>query len=174
VEVGRVDFYNMPSFKKNETALLRAYLKRATAWKNGQTIVPNNALIRDSWGYFSGEAFSASGYRAYSSLVRANNTVLASYASFWPWIGNQTWLFAWGGGGGSFTSAGGVGSTTSFAQNPTNAVFIQMFGSFFGDWCSPHISHSSSVLAVRQSANDCILCHLLNIGIIKMHLCARR
>jgi hypothetical protein len=45
-----------------------------------------------------------------------------------------TYQWAYGCGGGSYTSAGGIGNTADFATNPVNSIFTLMFGSYFGDW----------------------------------------
>ena len=44
--------------------------------------------------------------------------------------------FVYGTGGGSYTSASGVGTTTNFATDSTLYNFSMLFGSYFGDWDS--------------------------------------
>ncbi len=48
----------------------------------------------------------------------------------------ESYLWAYGCGGGSFTSAGGVAATADFAANDLRAVFTMIFGSYHGDWDS--------------------------------------
>ncbi|HEX5317257.1 MAG TPA: fibronectin type III domain-containing protein, partial [Candidatus Kapabacteria bacterium] len=50
LEVGRVDLYGLPSFTLSDTELLRQYLNRDHAFRNGQTVVPSRALIDDNFG----------------------------------------------------------------------------------------------------------------------------
>jgi hypothetical protein len=45
-------------------------------------------------------------------------------------------LWGYGCGGGTYTSASGVGSTTDFATKDPQVVFTMFFGSYFGDWDS--------------------------------------
>ena len=49
-------------------------------------------------------------------------------------LATQSYLWGYGCGGGSFTGAGGVGSTADFAATDTQVVFTMLFGSYFGDW----------------------------------------
>jgi hypothetical protein len=50
LEVGRVDLYDMPSFPLSDTLLMKQYLNRDHAFRNGQLVVPNRALIDDNFG----------------------------------------------------------------------------------------------------------------------------
>jgi len=43
-------------------------------------------------------------------------------------------LWSYGCGGGSYTSASGIGTTTNFASSNLQGVFTILFGSYFGDW----------------------------------------
>jgi len=51
-------------------------------------------------------------------------------------MADSSYLWSYGCGGGWFQGAGGIGSTTDFANSHTQSVFTMLFGSYFGDWDS--------------------------------------
>ena len=92
-------------------------------------------MIDDNFGYFSGEAFAASGYKNFAPLVGTNSVTAADY--FTSMTGNS-YLWSYGCGGGSYTSASGIGNTSNFASSSLQGVFTMLFGSYFGDWDAPN------------------------------------
>jgi len=133
LQVGRVDLYNMPAFALSETDLLRQYLDKDHKFRCKLITAQPRMLIDDNFGYFSGEAFAASGWRAGSSCFGASSVYVKDYFST---LRKDPYLMSYGCGGGSFTSAGGIGNTTDFATNQVHSVFTLLFGSYFGDWDS--------------------------------------
>ena len=139
IQVGRVDMANMAGVPtgQTETGLLRQYLVRDHRFRRGEgpyASVQSRALIDDSFGYFSGEAFSGSAWRAAIGFFgRSAGQVDA--LDWFGTLGTTPVLVAYGAGGGSYTSAGGVGnSTLDFGRLDSKAVFTELFGSYFGDW----------------------------------------
>lgn len=134
LEVGRVDFANMPSLGSSEAALLRQYLVREHAYRNGLAPYNNVArgvLVDDNFGYFNGEAFAHLGWITGYTLFGTN----APQAGDWfTTLGSSSWLFAYGCGGGGYVGAEGIGQTRDFGSKPSKAVFNLLFGSYFGDW----------------------------------------
>jgi hypothetical protein len=51
-------------------------------------------------------------------------------------MADQSYLWSHGNGGGSFSSANGIGNSVDFASSSLKSVFTMMFGSYFGDWDS--------------------------------------
>ena len=51
-----------------------------------------------------------------------------------PVLSTQPFLWAYGCGGGWDNGAGGAGSTGEFAGSGGEAIFMMLFGSYFGDW----------------------------------------
>jgi hypothetical protein len=49
-------------------------------------------------------------------------------------LNDSAFQWAYGCGGGTFTSASGIGNDTNFANNNINGIFTMLFGSYFGDW----------------------------------------
>jgi hypothetical protein len=132
LEVGRVDLSNMPAFAPlTETDLLRRYLDKDHRFRHKQIVAQPRGLIDDNFGYFGGEAFAASGWRNFSAFFGAGNVFSLDWFST---LTNATYLWAYGCGGGWFQGASGVGSTSDFAANSSQAVFTMLFGSYFGDW----------------------------------------
>ena len=135
--VGRVDFFDLPAFEKNELELLRAYLNKDHNFRTGQFEIVDSALVDNNFAAYSLlGAFAWSGWANFSSIIGKDNVVAGD------WIKNtrpenlqdKTYLMAFGDGGGSYTSSSGVGTSADFAKNKLNAVFSILFGSYFGDW----------------------------------------
>jgi hypothetical protein len=137
--VGRVDFSQMPAFAVTETELLRRYLNKAHAyrWAEGDFAGwERRALVRDGFGDFSGEAFAANGWRNFSAFFGTGPVVAVASGAYFSTLANERYLWSYACGGGSYTSASGVGSTADFAATNPRTVFTLLFGSYFGDWDS--------------------------------------
>lgn len=133
LQVGRVDFSNMPAFAQSEQQLLKNYLDKDHNYRKKIFTAIKQGVIDDNFGYFSGEAFAASGYKNLSVLVGNSNIQAADYITS---MSATSYLWSYGCGGGSYTSASGIGSTTSFTNTNLQGVFSMLFGSYFGDWDS--------------------------------------
>ncbi len=133
IPVGRIDFYNLPVFSLSETELLQRYLAKNHAYRtNGWDVTPGG-IIDDNFGFFTqGEAFAASGWRNLS--VFGGDTAVRTGDWFGDFDGPATYQWAYGCGGGTDVSAGGIGTSTDMATKPVNAVFTLLFGSYFGDY----------------------------------------
>lgn len=143
LQVGRLDMANMTKFPTSavsETNLLRRYLRKVHEYRHCEgayTNVARRGMMRDGFGYFySSEPFASTAWGAiYSSLGRTSNVWDAIASGDWfirP--ETNTYLFAYGNGGGSYESANTVGTSSDFGDKPSRAVFISLFGSYFGDW----------------------------------------
>lgn len=134
--VGRVDLANMPAFAAGETALLASYLDKDHDYRHKVFAVDQRAVIDDSFGWFGGEAFASTGWRNFTALVGAANVTAGDYFTTLNTASGGGWSWSYGCGGGSYTSAGGIGSTATFAASANRNVFTVLFGSYFGDWDS--------------------------------------
>ena len=133
LQVGRVDFNGMPSFTLTEQQLLQNYLNKNHEYRK-KIFTPNKqALIDDNFGYFNSEAFAASGYKNFAPLVGSSNILAADYFTS---LTANSYLWSYGCGGGTYNSAGGIGTTANFASANLKGVFTMIFGSYFGDWDS--------------------------------------
>lgn len=129
--VGRIDFYDMPAFTATELELLKAYFIKNHAFRTNKIDVINAGVIDDNFGGY-GEHFAASAWRSQPPIIR--DTAVKAGDWFGVLAGPRTYRFAYGCGGGTNTSAGGVGTSADLASKPVYAVHTQLFGSYFGDW----------------------------------------
>jgi hypothetical protein len=133
LQVGRVDLANLPAFSKNEGELLRQYLNKDHYFRHQFVTAERRGLIDDNFGTFSGEAFAVSGWRNFAPFFGATNTFSGGWLTT---LATQSYLWGYGCGGGTYTSASGVGTTFQLATNDPGVVFTMLFGSLFGDWDS--------------------------------------
>ena len=133
LQVGRVDFSNLPAFASTEFQLLKNYLDKDHEYRKKIYMPLKRAVIDDNFGYFGSEAFAASGYKNLAPLVGQGNIVTTDYFTT---MAAGSYLWSYGCGGGSFTSASGIGNTSNFAASSLQGVFTMLFGSYFGDWDS--------------------------------------
>lgn len=131
LEIGRVDLTNMTAFGQSDTQLVRNYINRAHDFKT-MTFVPNRkAVIDENFGVMNGEAFASSGYRSFSTMIGSENIKDGDLLTS---VKQSSHLLAYGCGGGTYTSASGIGNTSNFVSDSINAVYMMLFGSYFGDW----------------------------------------
>jgi hypothetical protein len=128
IEVGRVDFINMPAFKKNEIELLRAYFDKAHLFKT-KGFTPRNKAFGKST--FSGNPTGCPTFRNYGPILGSENIITGSFRDS---LKSNSYLFAYGAGGGSYVSAQGITNSTEVASDSLQAVFTILWGSYFGDW----------------------------------------
>ncbi|MBI1307320.1 MAG: T9SS type A sorting domain-containing protein [Bacteroidetes bacterium] len=129
-QIGRVDLANMPAFNKSEFELLKQYIQKSHAYRYKEMTPYTRALIDENFSP-STEAFGGNGYRNFPMMVGRDNMIEADYLKT---LADSTFIWAYGTGPGSFTSAGGIGNTNDFVAKQGAAIFNFLFGSFFGDW----------------------------------------
>lgn len=134
LQVGRVDFANMPAFAVSEQELLRAYLNKHHDFRHKVWSPQMRAVVDDNFGVLGGvETFAAGGWRGFAPMFGPANVNAGDFITDTT-AGSYMW--AYGCGGGSYTSAGGIGNTSSFAASSIQVAFTSLFGSYFGDWDS--------------------------------------
>jgi len=131
IAVGRVDFADLPAFEKSELELLQQYFEKNHAFRTAQYPVIIGGIVDDNFGGYI-EKFSASAWRSYGLYAKDADVKAADW--FGTLGGPDNYLWAYGCGGGTNTSAGGIGSTDDMASKPVHAAHTQLFGSYFGDW----------------------------------------
>ncbi|MCL2317843.1 MAG: bacterial Ig-like domain-containing protein, partial [Methanomassiliicoccaceae archaeon] len=140
LQVGRVDFHDMPAFSKNATELLRQYLNKDHRYRMGEMKASKDAIVSDGfWGDPLRSTSIPNALRLFPTIWGSGAEV-DSGAWKAPMTANS---YTWGyfGGGGSYTSTQAVGDTltTSYISNNPNdfrVIFGQSFGSYFGEWDS--------------------------------------
>lgn len=133
MEIGRVDFNNMPAFQDDEIELTRKYLNKNHAFKIGNKEYPRRALVENNFSSFP-EGFGQSAWRNYPSMFGGDSVSTQNYDVV---LETEKYLCSYACGGGSYTSAAGIGSTSNlWAAKDLQTVFTMTFGSYFGDWDS--------------------------------------
>jgi len=131
LQVGRVDLKGMTSFTATETQLLKNYLDKDHAYRKKQFTVIKRGLMDDNFGYFSGESFASSGWNNLSAICTPSNVSSLDYITT---MNSNSYQWSYGCGGGSYTSASGIGNTTNLSTSNLDGIFTMLFGSYFGDW----------------------------------------
>jgi hypothetical protein len=131
LEIGRVDFYDMPAFAEDELTLLKNYLNRAHLWRTGQLETIDRGLIDDN---FKGYIIGNTGYKAMGALIGTDS--LFEDRDYLTELKTGQYILSFGMGGGSYSSCGGIGKTADFAADNINTIFTGIAGSYFGDWDS--------------------------------------
>jgi len=131
--VGRIDLANMPAFQQSEIALLRNYLDRNHAFRTGEQLVKNQALIDNNFLAFN---LASTGYHLFSTMFDEED--IATDVDYVEGQRADSYLWSYGCGAGSFTSCNGLfngrANTGHIADEPLNNIFTVLAGSFFGDW----------------------------------------
>ena len=136
VAVGRVDLSNMNEFPQSETTLLRKYLVKNHKFRFKEINPARRALIDDNFGVLGTEAIAAVAWRGFTPMFGDGKiNAVGDYMTNLP---AQSHLWSYGCGGGTYTSAIGIGNTTDFTQKEIKSVFTVLFGSYFGDWDYPN------------------------------------
>lgn len=132
LEVSRIDVWNMPAFSSTEVQRMRRYLQKAHTYKMNLLPMRKRAVITDNFGVSTGEPFAGNGWRNFAPLVHYDSVSEQPLISS---LKNGQYQWAYGCGGGTYTSAGGVGTTTDFVNaGAQHGIFMMLFGSYFGDW----------------------------------------
>lgn len=138
LEVGRVDFSNLPIFtlaRRDETGLLRQYLDKDHDFRQAKWQLPRRALICDSLGETAGgEALAGNAWRNFAPMFGATNSVALPANYFVPALKSGGFLWSFASGPGTFTNCVGVVDAADFARSDFKTAFMMLIGSHFGDW----------------------------------------
>ena len=135
LQVGRVDFANMPAFPQGEIELLRRYLNKDHAFRHRAFNPARRGLIDDGLGLSTGEAFAANGWRDFAAFFGPTNTFAGDWLTT---LSSRSYLWGYACGAGTYTSEAGVANTAQLVTSDPRVVFSMHFGSYFGDWDSPN------------------------------------
>lgn len=130
LQVGRIDFFDMPAAGRTEAAMMKTYLDKAHDFKIGTLQITKRGLIDDNFKSYT-EGFAATGWRNFSALTGKDNV---QEKDFLTTLNTDSYLWAFGCGGGTYTSAGGIGNVNTVTAADLKTIFVFMFGSYFGDW----------------------------------------
>ncbi len=130
LQVGRVDFSNLPMVPQTELNMLSNYLTKLHNWKVKAFTAQVRALVDDNFGGLV-EALASNGYRNFAPLVGPSNTTDADYFTS---MTSGSYLWSYGCGGGYWYNCNGVGGTSDFASANLQGVFTMLYGSYFPDF----------------------------------------
>ncbi|MDQ3142427.1 MAG: hypothetical protein M3Q56_09305 [Bacteroidota bacterium] len=132
LEVGRVDFFNMPAFNKSDSELLKRYLDKNHEFRKGNIVANRSGIVQDNFN-FRGEGFGQSGYKNFSCFFGPNQVFTGTYRDS---LLKSSYLWSYGAGGGWYQGAGGISTTQNMVVDSLQGIFTFLFGSYFGDWDS--------------------------------------
>lgn len=152
LECGRVDMYNLPAFQLSEEVLLRRYLQQNHKYRNNLVSYKRQAVVNDAFGIYPNEVFAPNGWMMFGATVGIERIDTTSMASV---LRTNNYLFAYGSGGGSYTSCSKVANTADIVKKGGyRTVFSFIFGSWFGDWDSEN-NLMRTLLAADPPALTC-------------------
>jgi PKD repeat protein len=121
-------------------------------------------LIENNFSSFE-EGFGQNGLKNFSTLLGPGNYGYEDFDN----VENDSYMWAYGCGGGTFTSAGGISTSANLAADSVQAVFTMLFGSYFGDWDSQNnflrsALGSGTILSCTWSARPNWQYHPMGMG----------
>lgn len=166
--VGRLDARQLPALgtiednRVHELELLSLYFDRNHEYRRGR-LPASGGLVDDNFGMFSrelkeatlDEAFAATAWRSFPVVNGPDHTVSGDWMcedEHSPCLERDTFLLAYGCGGGGFTHCSYVVSTADLSTRPLNAVFSFLFGSYFADFDSEDNLLRATILAPNSLA----------------------
>ncbi len=131
LEIGRVDFVDMPAFAETEIAIMKRYLNKDHDFRVKKLVPAERAFIDDKFGVFGGEAFAASGYKAFAPMFGDKKITTGNYLDSCK---TNSYLCSYACSGGQPDGFISYFTTDSFVKDSLPTVFTMFFGSWFGDW----------------------------------------
>lgn len=129
IAIGRIDFFNLPVFQQTEAELIRRYIRKDLAFRNGRLNRPFRTLIDDGFGTASNESFATSAWLNFQVL---GDTIIEG--KFLENVTQNDFLFAYGCNSGSYSSVWSVVESNEAANRNLRVGFAFLFGSYLWDW----------------------------------------
>ena len=171
--VGRVDMSDLPAFNASEIELIKRYLDKNNRYRHGKVNIKHQGVIEGNFNLQEG--FPQSAYRSFPALMGIENTIEGDYSNS---LTNDSFLWSFGAGDGSMTSAEGILNTNQFASGNFNGVFTMLFGSYFGDYDGDNnllraaLASKGNLLSVSWSGRPHWHYHPIGMG-ASLGYCAR-
>ena len=162
--IGRIDFSNLDVYTESEGELLNQYFQKNIAFRTKAFVPMMRGLIENNFSGFE-EGFGQNGLKNFAPLLGPDNY---SYKDF-DNVENDSYIWVYGCGGGTYTSAGGISTSANLAADSIESVFTMLFGSYFGDWDSQNnflrsAIASGTVLSCSWSARPNWQYHPMGMG----------
>lgn len=135
LQIGRVDLSKMVSSTKSEMTLLKQYLNKHHDFRHKVFFAEPSSFIDNNFGLngFDAAYYASCGWRSFTAMFPPSKIKNGDYIDDGK---TESFLWAYGAGGGIYKSAWGVAYTDYFLGNKPKIVFNMLFGSYFGDWDS--------------------------------------
>jgi hypothetical protein len=131
LELGRIDFFNLPVFEDSEIELLRKYLDKNHAFRHGEISVQKKGLIDDRLKYINFEPFSSGSWYNFYGIFGKENIDTLDYRNS---LEQSSYLWSYGSNSGSYSSIAHVATADDYATRQTNGIFTSITGSYLADW----------------------------------------
>jgi len=131
LQLGRIDFYNLPVFEKSEIELLRNYLNKNHAFRQGKISVQKKGLIDDRLKYINVEPFSSGCWYNFYGIFGKENIDTLDYRNS---LEQSSYLWSYGSNSGSYSSIAHVATADDYSIRQTNGIFTSITGSYLADW----------------------------------------
>ncbi|MBK9271119.1 MAG: T9SS type A sorting domain-containing protein [Saprospiraceae bacterium] len=141
LEVGRLDFFDMPVMGISEIQLLKKYLNKNHLFRTAQIRANHKAVVMDNFN-FQGEYFGSTGFKNFVPFFGPDSVINGNYRNS---LLTESHLWSYGCGGGTYTSAGGISTSANMAVDSLRGIFTLLFGSYHGDWDSQNNFMRSSL-----------------------------
>lgn len=137
--VGRVDLSNLTCFAnkayaRSELDLARQYLSKNHSFRFGEIAIERRALICDNFFDKGHDAIVNTAWRSFSTFFGPGKVTEVPWNGYFPAATQNSYLWSFASGGGSYYYSSGVGTSDDFALNDVRVVFAMFMGSYFGDW----------------------------------------
>ncbi|MEM9527720.1 MAG: T9SS type A sorting domain-containing protein, partial [Bacteroidota bacterium] len=120
-----------PVYEDDQYELLRKYLRKNIDYRTHQFSVRRRAAMRNTNPWIG--ALGQNGIRSFSPLVSPDSITYDA----WQAVFGNSYQWYYGSGGGSQTSAVGLGNSFLYTQGAFQSIFTAWFGSYFGDYDFP-------------------------------------
>ena len=127
IQLGRVDFYDMPVFAETELELLEKYLDKNHAFRQKHFTPKMQSTHVDNFN----RGYDYNARQQFHLLVGKEQTEKGNYRNN---LLSDSYIWSFGAGSGTYTSAGGISNSATMAGDSLQGVFTMLFGSYFGDW----------------------------------------
>jgi hypothetical protein len=134
LQLGRVDFSDLPAFKpRTEADLLRQYLHKDHNFRHKAFSLQERCLFDDDFGVSKGPPFATSAWRSCSPMFGPDR-IYDQPQGWLKTLCEKDYLWAYACAGSGRTNVGGIVNTAQMVQADPKAVFLMLLGSYFVDW----------------------------------------
>lgn len=133
LQIGRIDFYNLPVFKESELELIKLYLQKNHKYRTKQISFENKAVIQDGFGLYSGESFASNAWMNFYAILGEDNIEEGNYIET---LQNKSYIFGYGCNQGAYDNIYKTAYAEQFATMQINSIFAIFLGSYLADWDS--------------------------------------